>query len=466
MKNSERIVKLFFALVLSFACASLAHPIFPTDKQTKIISKGDYVFEVQKKFPQVLTKGEAKSKETLCYFKIDLLNSLISTGPCAIYKADAYTKDVMWLGTLTWQATGNTYFEPRSNYQNTSFGGLSSFVMPNSIWGINTEFVEPTEIADSSNISAVSCPSGKKPIIVNDELDPSLFYWDCYIPWKCKKGEYSIDEHTCEILPENARRNSKEGFSCNKGFVPVEKKCEEKRTCDENEHYDELSNACWVLPQMAKWADSVLTKNDFVCDSGYFKNTQYSTCDVKLTCEGSEHYDIRTNKCWGLPRNAVWKDRVLKPNDWTCLEGYVKIQGVDDDICVKKKKCNSRDIYQVESNSCWILPRNAKWNTNVFSEEDWSCVLGYEKRGNICQKKVVCSNREILLENGKCEEIPQNSHKVDSKTWQCDAGYNKVLGNNKSYCEERKTKSTSIPTEWIATGASILLGLIVLLVMN
>lgn len=457
--------RFFLIGLLGFVSIVLAHPIYSVDKKTKIVQKSDFVFEAQKKFPQVLTTGSAKSKDISCYVKIDLINGLVSTGLCDINKVEAYTRDVMWIGTLTYIGNGLssvTSFDARTNYNNTYFGGVA-VANPYNIWGINIDFDAPTEIADSSNVSNVTCPKGQNPKIVGSE--DGLYYWDCYTPWKCAKDEYSVNEQTCLKLPQNASRNKQEGFACHKGFVAIADRCEAKISCEtESDHYDEKTNSCWSLPLRAVWMDSVNTRNDFVCNSGFFKNSQYSTCDLQVTCEGNEHYDIRTNKCWSLPRNAVWKNHVLKPNDWTCLEGYVKIQGVDDDICVKKKKCNSRDLYQVETNSCWALPKNAKWNANVFSEDDWSCVLGYEKRENTCKKKVVCRNIEIQLENGKCKEIPQNSHKVDSRTWQCDAGYNKVLGNNKSYCEEKKSTSSAIPTEWIATGASILLGVVLLFV--
>ena len=453
--------------LLCFAGASLAHPILSKDKTAKIIQKSEFVFEIQKRFPLVLTSDNAKSKDGMCSIMIDLINGLVSTGLCEVNKVEAYTRNVMWIGSLTYIGNGLsniTSFDSRTNYNHTWFGGVG-VANPYDIWVVEVEFDEPTEIADSSNISAVSCPSGKKPVIVSDELDPSLFYWDCYTPWKCKKGEYSIDEHTCGTLPENARRNTKEGFLCNKGFVPVKETCEEKRTCNENEHYDELSNACWTLPQNAKWADSVFTKNDFVCDVGFVKNNQYSTCDAKIECNPEQHYDEKTNQCWELPQNAYWKNNVSKSDDWSCLDGYVKIEGTVGEICVKKKKCKIKDYYNQGTNSCWTLPKNARWNSEfTLSEDDWSCISGYERMENSCQKRVVCDDDEIQLENGKCEVIPLNSHKVDSKTWQCNAGYDKVLDNNKSYCEERKTKGSSIPTEWIATGASILLGLICLLI--
>lgn len=453
--------------LLCFAGASLAHPILSKDKTAKIIQKSEFVFEIQKRFPLVLTSDNAKSKDGMCSIMIDLINGLVSTGLCEVNKVEAYTRNVMWIGSLTYIGNGLsniTSFDSRTNYNHTWFGGVG-VANPYDIWVVEVDFDEPTEIADSSNISAVSCPSGKKPIIVENEEKNGLFYWDCYIPWKCKKGEYSVNEQTCRVLPENARRNLKEGFSCNKGFVPVKESCEEKRVCNENEHYDVFSNTCWTLPQNAKWADSVLAKNDFVCDSNFFKNVQYSTCDEKVSCESDQHYDEKTNRCWNHPQNASWKEVVSDSMDWVCIKDYVKIQSDMGYICEKKKKCKSRDHYEKENNRCWILPQNAYWNADVFSEDDWSCNSDYEKKGNGCHKKIVCGNDEIQLDNGECEKIPSNSYKIDAKTWKCNTGYDRVLDNNKAYCEERKSKkSSTIPTEWIATGASVLLGLIVLLV--
>jgi hypothetical protein len=82
----------------------------------------------------------------------------------------------------------------------------------------------------------------------------------CYVPYKCSKGEYALNEFDCETLPKHAIRLPEEGFKCRNGFVK-----------------SATSDSCLKIPQNSHKVDEF----SWECDSGYaqFENN----CIKKLT---------------------------------------------------------------------------------------------------------------------------------------------------------------------------------------
>lgn len=102
------------------------------------------------------------------------------------------------------------------------------------------------------------CPAG-------EELHDGI----CEKPVVCDENEYAVDKWKCEILPDNAKRNKKFGFSCNKGYDRIEKDgdvaCLKPYSCEDSE-YVVSKYECEILPQHA-----IKNKKGFDCMEGYAK---------------------------------------------------------------------------------------------------------------------------------------------------------------------------------------------------
>lgn len=393
-------------------------------KNSNVLSKGKYLLTYEKEYEDVWTYGSAKSTKTKCSVRVDLKNMLVGVGDCDIEKISFYTRDSMWLGSLT-HSLLKSDFEANYNYRDISF----SFDIKAAAY-MQATFNFIRQHATEDNLYKVTCPKGENVSI--DEYEMAF----CYKPYTCAKGEYSIDSITCAKLPKNSKRLKKEGFECNAGFSLYKTDslsgevdtafCYKPYACAKGE-YSIDSIKCATLPAHAQR----LKKEGFECDAEFslYKSDSLSDeidtafCYKPYACANDE-YSIDSITCAKLPEHASR----LQTDGFVCDTGFVAVNIDDSNICEARAMCDSLELYVENSNKCFALPAHAEWITDARDSSDFVCDSSYIKNDRECLEIVNCSENEYRENFVECKNLPAHAHALENG-WECNDGYKKYYGD-------------------------------------
>lgn len=402
---------------IKFLLAALLLVGVSVAKNSNVLSKGKYLLTYEKEYEDVWTYGSAKSTKTKCSVRVDLKNMLVDVGDCDIEKISFYTRDSMWLGSLTHNLLKSD-FEANYNYRDISF----SFDIKAAAY-MQATFNFTRQLATEDNLYKVTCSKGERVSI--DEYEMAF----CYKPYTCAKGEYSVDSIKCAKLPKNSKRLKQEGFECDAGFSLYKTDslfdkidtafCYKPYVCA-NDEYSIDSITCAKLPEHA----SRLQTDGFVCDIGFVAvNTDSNICEVRAICDSLELYVENSNKCFTLPAHAEWITDARDSSDFVCDSSYIK----NDSECVEIVNCSENE-YRENFVECKNLPQHAH-----ALENGWECNDGYKKYyGDYGKCTKVCSQGEYKISDFECAALPAHAH-ASNDYWECDDGYDLVNGA----CEKR-----------------------------
>lgn len=355
-------------------------------------------------FDKVNVIKPAKSKQITCKTDANLNKGLIRNFACNVNSIGVYDEDYMWVGNLT--KSLEAYYSMRyQDYDIDRYRFTGKHII--------VEYESPTEDASEDNKKYVICPAGMMHKIEGNA-------YTCVKPYVCNNDEYAIDEFTCLSLPENAHRNNKIGYTCNKGFVNKNDACEKIVQCNNNDKYDKNENTCYEKPENSHWIKNTF---EWECNENYVNQGDY--CEEKVQCDSLSKYYAPSNTCISKPSYSHWENETS--TNWYCNAGYI----VFGNECIKKAECLSTQKYSSYSNSCIDPPEHAYW-----SNEEYYCEDGYVKGSYGCEVKKTCAHYDE--ENNECFTKPEHSHWVyaDGATWECDANYHDN-GNGECFtCEE------------------------------
>lgn len=420
------IVLLFFATFIFGANGS------------NVLTKGKYILTYEESFDDVYTEGVAKSTKTKCQVKIDIKRSLLSVVGCSVKKIQFFTKEDMWLGNLVRPGFTGSHFGADSSFRNV----YAPFDYEDAAY-MFAEFEAPTQLATDLNLYKVSCPKGMTKKIYGLNAV-------CLTPYKCGKGEYSLDEFVCEELPENARRKPKVGFECLPGyFWKDDYYCAKKVSCKFPNLYDKEKNECYVLPKNAKWNEDASSEDDYECISGYGLDNDTHECRKELTSCGKDKVlsDDRFS-CESIPENAHKESEEI----WNCNEMYS--WNPDSRQCQKKREdCedgfvltyNQFDCVQIPTNShkispmswacdrgyvqdddrCLKIPDHSRIDEygEIVCDDDYVFIKEYPDPIGVCKKRAECNENEYRASDFICLDVPKNAVKTQEDDWTCKDGY-------------------------------------------
>lgn len=300
--------------------------------------------------------------------------------------------------------------------------------------------------------------------------------------WLCQVGFRKIaSENLCQkvVMPEHGKLNySGDDFVCDRGFFKQDDQCEELKL-PENAVLEAVGNDWKCIATYKREGDKcvkvILPENATFFDQGF---DWY--CNNQFRKEGSEC------KKFEIPANA---HLTFLGTDWRCNQGFVKsseknscepiwvpsnaVASLDSflcdpgydkqgDKCVKVDAVEHGKFYEhgaqfycesgyrrnEELRQCEKIemPENAWLDSS--SIDGWSCISGYLKRGDKCEKftteHIIWQGSSWRCELGYikdfgsqlCQKVslPDNAH-YDQNTdgWSCDTGYIKNYREHK--CE-------------------------------
>lgn len=408
------------------------------------------VITVRNIFDDVCVVKPAISTKHTCITKIDLDEGLIDNRRgCYIDTIKVRNAHGMWIGNIATNVLAGEELR-YSDYDLRRYKNK----------GISVEIIygEQSDIAMQSNVMSVSCPIGMSLYIDDDKFH-------CKTSYNCPKGLYALDSVSCVFLPENAHRNIKTGFSCDRNYIFIDGECVLRTKCNESELYDSTYNVCLSHPVNAHWienstmwncdSDYVLienkcvektkcifeqrydivtnmcfspypnskwigdSKNDYQCDSGYF-DKGFGQCEEIPNCA---HYNEQDNSCYEKPENSHWLN--IDGSDWACNEDFNL--RYSDSTCVR---CYGDTRWDAVNEMCVSKPENSIW----IGQTAWACETGFLKTNyTTCEKPVKCGllQRHDLYTN-TCVSLPSHAHWLNEANFECDDGYSYA----NEYCQE------------------------------
>lgn len=356
-------------------------------------------------FDMVNVIKPAKSKQIICKTRVDLTHGLVDNYACDVNDIHVRTSSNFWVGSL---GPINAYSDKRyTDYDINRYVGMGNKIF--------VDYTIPTENANENNKIYVTCPAG----MVHKIEDEA---YTCVKPYICDNDEYAIDEFNCSALPENAHRNKKVGYTCNKGYVNQGDICEEIVQCNETDKYNKNENRCYERPEHSHWLKN---KFDWECDKGYVN--QGDMCEEIVQCDSLSRYYEPSNTCISKPPYSHWNAE--NSVDWSCDNGYI----ISNNSCIRKSICLTTQKYDEFTNTCIDPPEHSHWNWNGSA---YFCDDGYFNNGYGCEVKKTCAHYDE--ENNECFTKPEHSHWVysDGATWACDEKYHEDGNGNCFTCEE------------------------------
>jgi hypothetical protein len=298
--------------------------------------------------------------------------------------------------------------------------------------------------------------------------------------WLCQVGYKKIaSKNICQkvVVPEHGKLNySGDDFICERGFIRNGDVCE-KLNLPENAVLEATGND-WTCIATYQRIEDKCVKVELPKDAKFFSQGFDWYCNNQFRKEGSECQKFE------IPANA---HLTYLGNDWQCNKGFVKnreknscesifvpqygqvtLEGFECDPgydkqgneCIKVDSmehgkfydqgiqfyCESGYRRNEELRKCEKIEVSDNARLDSSSIDGWSCISGYIKKGDICEKftteHIVWQGSSWTCELGYikdfgsqiCQKVnlPEHAHlEMNSDGWTCDSGYVKNYRENR-----------------------------------